>query len=84
MTAFAAKHGAWLTISPSEVEGASRWFRTYGWKAVLFERMVAGVRTLISVPARMPLIPFKLHTTIGSAIWTTLLADAGYLMQSQY
>ncbi len=84
---FARNHGKWLTLSPEDVDGASRWFRDYGWRAVFFGRMVPGVRTFISVPAgvaRMPIMPFLAFTTVGSAIWTTLLAYAGYLLESQY
>jgi membrane protein DedA with SNARE-associated domain len=84
---FAEKYGAWLTISPQEVDSASAWFRNHGGRAVLFGRMIPGVRTLISVPAgvaRMPLLPFLIYTTLGSLIWTGLLAGAGFLLQSQY
>ena len=74
---FAARHGAWLTLSPKDVDSAGTWFRDYGWRAVFFGRMIPGVRTLISVPAgmaRMPLRPFLIFTTLGSLIWTGLLA----------
>lgn len=84
---FTQRHGAWLTISPQDVEAASAWFRKYGWKAVFFGRMIPGVRTLISVPAGMagmPLVPFLVFTTLGSLIWTSLLAGAGFFLQSHY
>lgn len=84
---FAQKHGRWLTLSPKEVDASIAWFDRHGWKAVLVGRMIPGVRTLISVPAGiadMPLTPFLLYTTLGSAIWTAFLASAGYLLQSQY
>tara|TARA_R110002012_G_scaffold322103_1_gene555686 strand:+ start:27225 stop:27842 length:618 start_codon:yes stop_codon:yes gene_type:complete len=84
---FAERHGAWLTLTPKEVESASKWFDSYGWRAVFFGRMIPGVRTLISVPAGvagMPLWSFLLYTTLGSAVWTGLLAGAGYLLESQY
>ena len=84
---FAARHGAWLTLSPKDVDSAGTWFRDYGWRAVFFRRMIPGVRTLISVPAgmaRMPLRPFLIFTTLGSLIWTGLLAAAGFLLQAQY
>ena len=84
---FADRHGAWLTLSPKDVDNAGSWFRNYGWRAVFFGRMIPGVRTLISVPAGMagmPLKPFLIFTTLGSLIWTGLLAGAGYLLQSQY
>ena len=32
----------------------------------------------------MPLKPFLIFTTLGSFVWTGLLAGAGYLLQSQY
>jgi membrane protein DedA with SNARE-associated domain len=49
--------------------------------------MVPTVRTLISVPAglsEMPLWSFLLWTTLGAALWTSLLALAGYLLEDQY
>jgi len=84
---FADRHGAWFTLSPKDVDNAGSWFRNYGWRVVFFGRMIPGVRTLISVPAGMagmPLKPFLIFTTLGSLIWTGLLAGAGYLLQSQY
>ena len=84
---FARKHGRWLTLSPKEVDASIAWFDRHGWKAVLVGRMIPGVRTLISVTAGiadMPMTPFLLYTTLGSAIWTAFLAAAGYLLQSQY
>ncbi len=87
LRAFSRQYGAWLTISPKDVDAASAWFRDYGWRAVFFGRMIPGVRTFISVPAgmaKMPMRPFLLFTTFGSLLWTALLAVAGYLLQSQY
>ena len=72
---FAARHGRWLTLTPVEVDHVDRWFDRYGRRAVLFGRMVPGVRTLISVPAGvsgMPLGPFLVSTLAGSAIWTVI------------
>jgi len=45
------------------------------------------VRTLISVPAgiaRMRLAPFLLFTSIGTAIWSSLLVVTGFLLEDQY
>jgi len=45
------------------------------------------VRTLISVPAGvapMPLVPFLVFTALGSALWTSGLTLAGYILESQY
>ena len=49
--------------------------------------MVPGIRTLISVPAGMELMPFKkflVWTTLGSLIWVTLLTYAGYIFGEKY
>lgn len=84
---WAAKHGRLMTVSPSDIDTAHRWFDRYGVLAVLLGRMLPTIRTLISVPAgfvRMPLPRFLVYTTIGSALWTSILTIAGYLMQSQY
>jgi len=43
--------------------------------------------TLISVPAGiagMSMTKFLIYSTLGSLIWTALLALAGYLLESQY
>ena len=84
---FAARHGRWLTLTPVEVDHVDRWFDRYGRRAVLFGRMVPGVRTLISVPAGvsgMPLGPFLVSTLAGSAIWTVILVLAGYELGERY
>ena len=84
---FASRHGRWLTLTPVDVDHASRWFDRHGHWAVLFGRMVPGVRTLISVPAGvsgMPLGPFLLSTLAGSAIWTVILVLAGYELGERY
>ncbi len=84
---FARKHGHWLTLDEAEVDRAVDWFDRYGWWAVFFGRMVPAVRTLISVPAglaEMPMLPFLAVTTLGSALWVTLLTVAGYLLEGGF
>lgn len=84
---WAGRHGRWLTLSPAEVDHAWHWFERHGGKAVLIGRLVPTVRTLISVPAgiaRMPLVPFLIYSGIGTVAWTSFLALAGYLLQSQF
>lgn len=49
--------------------------------------LVPAVRTLISVPAGlapMPMLPFLIYSTVGTLMWTTLLAVAGYWLQDRY
>ena len=84
---WAARHGRWLTVSPEEVDKAAALFNRHSGKAVLLGRLVPAVRTLISVPAGvagMALLPFLAYSTLGTALWTTLLTTAGYLLEEQY
>ena len=84
---WATKHGRWLTLSPIEVDQACGWFNRHGGKAVFIGRLIPAVRTLISVPAGiagMPLGSFLLYSAAGTVLWTTLLALAGYFLESQY
>ena len=83
----AARYGRWLTLSPLDVRRAIGWFDRFGGATVLVGRLVPAVRTLISVPAgivRMPTGRFLLFSTIGTLIWTSVLAGLGYLLGGQY
>lgn len=87
MKRLAGRWGHWLTLSPEDVDKASEWFDRHGKGAVFFGRLIPAVRTLISVPAGiagMSMTKFLIYSTLGSLIWTALLALAGYLLESQY
>lgn len=50
-------------------------------------RLVPGIRSLISIPAginKMNLPLFLVYTTLGTALWSALLAYAGYLLGGNY
>lgn len=52
-----------------------------------FGRLVPGVRTPISVPARLAatgLRRFLLFTAAGTVLWTSLLAAAGWRLGANY
>lgn len=83
----AGNHGRWLTVKPDDIDKALQAFERHGRKAVLFGRLVPAVRTLISVPAgiaEMSLLRYLAYSAIGSLIWASLLAGAGYLLEAQY
>ena len=74
------RYGRWIGISPRQLQRSRRWFDRHGTALVFWGRLVPGIRTLISVPAgieMMPMTPFLLWTTAGSLIWTLLLTLAG-------
>ncbi|QEY32489.1 DedA family protein [Synechococcus sp. RSCCF101] len=81
------RHGRWLGISPDDLARSRRWFSRYGSALVFWGRLVPGIRTLISVPAgveMMPMVPFLIWTTAGSLIWTILLTVAGIALGESY
>ena len=84
---WADKYGKWLTLSGKDLRKADAWFDRHGPKAVLFGRMVPGIRSLLSLPAgmsEMALPKFLLYSAIGSGLWAALLAGAGYLLGDNY
>jgi membrane protein DedA with SNARE-associated domain len=84
---WSARWGAWLTLSPKDIDSIDHWFDKWGGISVLLGRMVPGVRTLISVPAGfsdMSFGRFSLFTAIGTTAWTAMLAGLGWWLGSNY
>ena len=84
---FLDKRGKYLGISSFDLLKSKRWFDKYGNLLVFWGRLIPGIRTLVSVPAGMELMPFKkffIWTTLGSLIWVTLLTYAGYKFGENY
>jgi membrane protein DedA with SNARE-associated domain len=77
------RYGRWLMLSEEDFDRALTWFDRYGEKVIFFGRMVPIVRSLISIPAgiaEMNLGYFGAYTAVGTALWSFLLAFAGYLL----
>lgn len=84
---FADTHGRWFAFSCRNIEKADKWFKKHGAAAVFFCRLIPGIRSLISIPAginRMNMLSFLFFTTLGSGIWTAILAYAGYFLGSSF
>jgi membrane protein DedA with SNARE-associated domain len=74
------RHGKWIGIAPADLARSRRWFNRHGSALVFWGRIIPGVRTLISVPAgieMMPQLPFLAWTTAGSLIWVIVLTLLG-------
>ena len=84
---FLEKRGKYLGISSNDLIKSKSWFDKYGVSLVFWGRLVPGIRTLISVPAGIELMPlrkFLIWTTFGSFIWVALLTYAGFLFGENY
>ena len=84
---FLDKRGKYLGITSNDLIKSRRWFDKYGVSLVFWGRLVPGIRTLISVPAGMELMPIKkflIWTSLGSLIWVTLLTYAGFVFGENY
>ena len=76
------KIGKTLFLNPADIDRAEDWFDKKGNMTVFFCRFIPIVRSLISVPAgmaKMNLLSFLLYTTVGTAIWNTVLVWLGVL-----
>ena len=79
--------GRWITITWPELLRAEKWFRKNGTLFVSLGRLLPTIRSLVSIPAgllKMRFRTFFIASTIGTAVWTALLAGAGFKLGEQY
>ena len=84
---FLEKRGKYFGISSKDLIKSKVWFDKYGVSLVFWGRLIPGIRTLISVPAGIELMPlrkFLIWTTFGSLIWVVFLTYAGYVFGENY
>ena len=84
---FLDKRGKYIGITSNDLIKSKRWFDKYGVSLVFWGRLVPGIRTLISVPAGMELMPlrkFLIWTSLGSLIWVAFLTYAGFVFGENY
>ena len=82
-----SRHGRWLGLQPQDLARSRRWFNRHGAALVFWGRVVPGVRTLISVPAGIELMPqraFLAWTTAGSLLWVLILTVMGQALGVGY
>ena len=81
------RFGRFVLMDESDLDKSREWFQRHGTKAVLFGRLVPGIRSLISIPAGlvgMSLWQFVLYTSIGSAVWNATLVGFGWALGNQW
>ena len=74
------KWGKYFFIPAEKLARAERFMHRYEAGGIFFARLLPVIRHLISIPAgiiRMGFGKFSLLTTIGAAIWCTVLAKVG-------
>ena len=79
--ALVERYGKYVLLSRSDLDRAERWFEKHGEPTVLVGRMLPIVRTFVALTAgvaEMNLLRFGIFTAIGSGIWCTAIALAGY------
>lgn len=84
---FIRRHGRWLTLDWRDVRKIEKAFRRFGGTIVFFGRMTPNLRTFVSVPAGlldMKLLGFLFWSTLGTAVWSGVLAAAGYGLGLRY
>jgi membrane protein DedA with SNARE-associated domain len=81
------RYGQWLRVDEKGLKDAEGWFRRYGDWVVLFARVVPVARSIVSIPAgtmKMPVGRFVLLTTLGSAVWNSILIGAGVVLGANW
>lgn len=80
-------YGHWLMLKNRDVKRAQRWFNRHDALAVLFCRIIPGLRSLISIPAgieRMNVVIFILLSFLGTGVWVGILAYLGQVLGQNY
>ena len=81
------RHGRWVGVTVQELDQSRGWFQRHGAAVVFWGRLIPAIRTLISVPAGVELMPFGsflFWTTAGSLIWNLVLTAAGWALGSHW
>lgn len=77
--------GHMCLIDEDSVKKAEKYFDDNGRISTFVGRLIPAIRQLISIPAglaKMKLSTFLLYTTLGAALWNSILAAIGYYLQS--
>lgn len=75
------KIGRYFFIKPETIIKIEKFFKSHGNISVFIGRLIPGVRHFISLPAGVAKMNFKtfcFYTTLGSAIWTSVLTFLGF------
>lgn len=77
------KIGKILGFKKENIHKTITWFQKNGKYGTFIGRCIPIIRSLISIPAgmaKMPILEFTIYTTLGSALWNTILVLLGSTM----
>src|SRR2546427_37544 len=77
------RYGRFIALDASDLAWAEAWFAKWGDLGILLGHALPGTRSFISFPAgigRMRFRNFVVYSTIGAAIWNSVLVAAGYFL----
>lgn len=78
--AFILRYGKYFLLGPEKLARAEAWLARYEAGGVFFARLLPVIRHLISIPAGIVRMDFKIFsvvTVVGSAVWCYILAQLG-------
>ncbi len=81
LEAWAHRRGSVLGLTPQGLATSRQWFARHGWQVVCWGRLVPLVRTNVSLPAGIELMPlpaFLGWSALGSGLWNTSFIVMGY------
>ena len=82
-----ARYGRFIGFREGHLRWTEAWFDKYGDWGNLIGHAIPGVRSFISFPAgiaKMGVKRYVLFTALGSAIWNSVLALAGYFFLERW
>ncbi|BBL74950.1 DedA family protein [Methylomagnum ishizawai] len=80
------KYGRYVWITEQHFDRVESFFLRHGEISTFIGRLLPVIRHLISIPAgiaRMGHLRFSLYTTVGAAIWVSVLSWIGYFLGAE-
>jgi len=86
LEAYARRHGRLVGLSPERLRASRVWFQRHGWQVVCWGRLVPVLRTNVSLPAGIELMPLPAFigwSALGSGLWNGSVILVGYGLSLQ-
>lgn len=81
LEAYARRHGRLMGLTPERLRASRRWFQRHGWQVVCWGRLIPVLRTNVSLPAGIELMPlpaFLGWSALGSGLWNCSFILLGF------